>query len=247
MRRLSYWLSKPVLLTVLVVAIIACISLISGLILQKEAEKVLHEEIRQQVQRVASVSTLLIDTERHLQWKPEDANTPEYQKAVAPLLKVLKASPDIHDIYTFVLRDGKVYFVLGTPEYLGENRTPDYSYLHNPYDEATLEMLYVLQQGVSTADKQFSTDQWGTFLSGYAPLHTADGRLVGAVGVDLHVEEYRERMQALRTHAFVVYATVVLISMLIGSAVYLLAKRVEQHHLNQQRLACELQAALEKA
>lgn len=54
-------------------------------------------------------------------------------------------------------------------------------------------------------------------------------------------------MQALRMHAFVVYATVLLISMLIGSAVYLLAKRVEQHHLNQQRLACELQAALEKA
>lgn len=230
MKSVASWFTKPSVTTTAVVASIVAVSLASGVMLQKKAENALHHEVRQNLVRLARIAALQVDGDRHLQWKPEDALTPEYQKAIAPFYRLMEASRDIYDIYTCVLRDGKVYFVLGTPDYDPKTGEPDYSYLYEPYDEATPEMLRALRQGITIAENRLYTDQWGTVISGYAPIRDSAGNMVGIVGVDLHVNEYRKRLEAIRRHAHITYAFIVVISVLIGMMVWKLSQRAERAH-----------------
>jgi PAS domain S-box-containing protein len=230
MKLLAGWLAKPSVTGAAVALLVAVISLASGALLQRKAENALHHEVRQNLLRLARIAALHVDGDRHLLWKPEDAFTPEYQKAIAPFYRLMEASGDIYDIYTCVLRDGKVYFVLGTPDKDTQTGKPDYSYLKKPYDEATPEMLRALREGVAIAEKRFYTDQWGTVISGYAPIRDSSGKLAGIVGVDLHVNEYRKRRAALRHHAVVTHTLIVMLSALIGVVVYLLSRKSHRAH-----------------
>ncbi|MGC8784161.1 MAG: cache domain-containing protein [Armatimonadota bacterium] len=225
MRTFTVCFTKPSVTTAAVFISVAVVSLASGVLLQRKAENALHHEVRQNLVRLARVAALHVDGDRHLQWKPQDAFTPEYRKAIAPFYRLMEASRDIYDIYTCVLRDGKVYFVLGTPDYDPKTGKPDYSYLNKPYDEATPEMLRALRSGVAIAENRLYTDQWGTVISGYAPIRDSAGKLVGIVGVDLHVNEYRERLAAIRHHARITYVLVLGASILIGAVVYALSRR----------------------
>ncbi|GBC96057.1 Sensory/regulatory protein RpfC [bacterium HR16] len=228
MRTLTVWLNRPLVTTAAVVVSVAVVSLASVVLLQRKAENALHHEVRQNLVRLARIAALHVDGDRHLRWKPQDAFTPEYKKAIAPFYHLMEASRDIYDIYTCVLRDGKVYFVLGTPDYDPKTGEPDYSYLNEPYDEATPEMLRALRSGVATAENQLYTDRWGTVISGYAPIRDSAGKLVGIVGIDLHVNEYRERLAAIRHHARITYTLILVASILIGAVVYTLSRRAER-------------------
>ncbi|MDW8321623.1 MAG: PAS domain S-box protein, partial [Armatimonadota bacterium] len=188
----------------------------------------LHQEVRQNLVRLASIAALHVDGDRHLLWKPKDALTPEYQKAIAPFYRLMEASKDIYDIYTCVLREGKVYFVLGTPDYDPRTGEPDYSYLNAPYAEVTPEMLRALREGSAVAENCFYTDQWGTVISGYAPIRDSKGNLVGIVGVDLHVDEYQKRLAAIRRHAQFTYTFILVISVLIGVVVWSISRRAQR-------------------
>ncbi|GIV21092.1 MAG: hypothetical protein KatS3mg023_2843 [Armatimonadota bacterium] len=230
MKLLAGWLTKPSVTGAAVALLIALLSLASGALLQRKAENALHHEVRQNLLRLARIAALHVDGDRHLLWKPEDAFTPEYQKAIAPFYRLMEASKDIHDIYTCVLRGGKVYFVLGTPDKDPQTGKPDYSYLKKPYDEATPELLRALHEGLAIAEKRFYTDQWGTVLSGYAPIRDSSGKLAGIVGVDLHVNEYRKRLASIRRHAIITHTLVLAVSALIGAVVYLLSRRSARAH-----------------
>jgi len=227
---LAGWLTKPPVAGTAVALLVAGVSLVSGVLLQKKAKDALHHEVRQNLLRLARIAALHVDGDKHLLWKPEDAFTPEYQKAIAPFYRLMQASEDIYDIYTCVLRDGKVYFVLGTPDKAPQTGKPDYSYLHHPYEDATPEMLRALHEGIAIAENRFYTDQWGTVISGYAPIRDSSGRLTGIVGVDLHVNEYRERLASLRRFATLTYMLVLVITALIGMAVWTVSRRAERAH-----------------
>ncbi len=230
MKSLAGWLAKPSVVTAAVVSSIIGISIASGALLQRKAENALHHEVRQNLLRLARIAALHVDGDKHLLWKPEDAFSAEYQKAIAPFYRLMEASKDIYDIYTCVLRDGKVYFVLGTPDTDPQTGKPDYSYLNEPYDEATSTMWRALREGVPLVEERFYTDQWGTVLSSYAPIRDSRGRIVGIVGVDLHVNEYRKRLASIRHYTAVTYALIITLGMLIGVVVYFISRKSARAH-----------------
>jgi len=228
MKPIIGWFAKPSVIMAVVAASIVTVSLTSGMLLQEKAEDALHQEVRQNLVRLARVAALHVDGDKHLRWRPEDAFTSEYQKAIAPFYRLMEASEDIYDIYTCVLRNSKVYFVLGKPDIDPRTGKTDYSYLSKPYSEATPEMLRALREGVALAENRLYTDQWGTVISGYAPIRNSAGKPVGIVGVDLHVSEYRRRLATIRHYARTTYTLMVAVSVLIGVTAYWLSRQAER-------------------
>ena len=53
--------------------------------------------------------------------------------------------------------------------------------------------------GQKVADEEPTTDEWGTFLSGYAPLYDANNNVVGIVGADINYGDILEEIGKLRT------------------------------------------------
>jgi methyl-accepting chemotaxis protein len=106
-------------------------------------------------------------------------NGPVYQKLYQELLQVSKASPDI--VYVYTMRpgeDGQILFVIDASE------DPD------PVGKVYEEPGQTLVDNMASLDKplveqDFYTDEWGTWLSGYAPILRSDGQREAVLGIDI--------------------------------------------------------------
>ena len=52
-----------------------------------------------------------------------------------------------------------------------------------------LDVFETVYGGEAAWDEELTVDEWGTFISGYAPIFNSAGSVVGLVGVDVSLEE----------------------------------------------------------
>lgn len=105
------------------------------------------------------------------------------------------------------------------------------------YDGTALPALERALRGPD-ADFRFTTDAWGTWMSGYAPILDAQGNPVAVLGVDMPVTEFREKMRIANVAAAL--ALIVLLGMSNLAFIMLFAQRRALAHIR--RLDRELQA-----
>jgi sigma-B regulation protein RsbU (phosphoserine phosphatase) len=84
-------------------------------------------------------------------------------------------------------------------------------------------MMQEALQGPS-ADEEITVDQWGTWLSGYAPLFDDDGEVIGILGVDLSQEDLRRTLLKIRVASSGAW---LVIAVLITLAFVFLSQRVQ--------------------
>lgn len=170
---------------------------LSGGTLYVRGREALIEEVRSDLRRTAVVAAASIDSKLHQQLTdPAQEDGPAYQQAVAPLRNILRSTTSIRFIYTCVLKDGHVYFVLDpTPKGDADgDGVEDHSFLMDRYDEANPVLRAVLAGGPAATDQEPITDRWGTTISGYAPFHDDLGNTIGGVGVDIDLDTYNKRL-----------------------------------------------------
>jgi hypothetical protein len=119
---------------------------------------------------------------------PAQINGPDYRRAVEPLKRLVAAVADAKYVYT-VVRDGTdIRFVLdaANPGDLDGDGVEDQSGVWELYADADPAMQSVLGDGravgLAVATARPDVDEWGAFMTGYAPIVTVDGRQDGAVG-----------------------------------------------------------------
>jgi GAF domain-containing protein/HAMP domain-containing protein len=99
--------------------------------------------------------------------------------------------------------DGNILFVVDA-----EESEEDISHLGDIYDDAgpiLVDNFATMQQPM--VEEDFYTDKWGTWLTGYAPFYTSDGRREGILGMDISsakVIEWERRSQWLALIIFLV-------------------------------------------
>ncbi|MCX7992503.1 MAG: hypothetical protein N2651_02410, partial [Fimbriimonadales bacterium] len=108
-----------------------------------------RDQLHHRLISVASVAATMVDAERHLSLKIEDTNTPEYQKMLEPLFKIVEADTDIIYLYTIALKEGKVYFMLDPmpPDDYDGDGAIDPTHPWDEYREASEEFYQVFTTG----------------------------------------------------------------------------------------------------
>lgn len=193
---------SPVAFGLLIAAVLFTGALCSMLVLHRVSEQALKENIRTNLKRVAEVAATVVDPEEHAKFtSPSQETSIEYENAIAPLRKLQDSDEDIAFVYTCVLKDGKVYFVLDPTEEGDSDGdgVDDKSHIMEEYTEASDFMVRALQEGVATSDSEPYTDRWGTFVSGYAPIRREDGSVAAMVGVDISAETFVHRLATMRS------------------------------------------------
>jgi len=92
------------------------------------------------------------------------------------------------------------------------------------YEDVVPEMLEGFHQPV--VDQDLYEDEWGVFLSGYAPLRQGEGRYL--VGIDMRADEVRNNLRELRLTGLASLFASILLALLF--ALYLsrgLTRRIE--------------------
>ena len=129
----------------------------------------------------------------------DDIKKPEYSKVIYLLNEIRRQNEDVK--YIYIMRPTKdpntLEFVADADSLdpyakkdLNEDGLVDEADLLSPpgqpYDIKDIPAIQEsLALSVPTADKEPYTDQWGTFISGHAPIKDANGNLTALLGVDI--------------------------------------------------------------
>jgi len=95
-----------------------------------------------------------------------DLKSPDYLRLKQQFAGIMKVDKDMHFVYLMGVRNnGKVFFYVDDrPDGNPEGSPPG-----SPYDEAPKEFNRVMQTGIATVEGP-STDSWGSYASGCAPV-----------------------------------------------------------------------------
>jgi PAS domain S-box-containing protein len=162
--------------------------------------------LRQDLKRYASSAAGLVDGDKHAQLvRPEQLDSPLYQELIAPLVAMHRRAPEIAYLYSFVVRDGKLFFVLDTAtqaKKLGFDRKMDASGVMESYSsdspQEDAREIEAVRDGHPYVSPEPTRDEYGVFITGLAPIFNSAGSPVGAIGVDLDISELSRRLEHAR-------------------------------------------------
>ncbi len=183
--------SKKIRILVLFIILIASIVVFNFLYI--ETQTAVKEVTRDELRTLAAVVATQVDGDALATLRIGDESSPAFIAIRDQLYAMEQSNPDITYIYTMRNVNNTVQFIVDA-EY-GMDTPGETASIGDIYATPTAEML----QGFTgnTVESEFATDQWGTTLSGYAPVRNAKGDVVGIVGVDMSEDRVLNRMNFL--------------------------------------------------
>ncbi len=207
--------------------------------------------VRSDLLRFANAGASLVDGDRHRALtEAAQTDSPEYRALIEPLVKLHSRIPDVAYMYSFVERDGKLFFVLDTATQaarLGFNRPMEPSGVMDPYASDSpgedVREAGAVREGFSYVSDEPTRDEFGTFLTALAPIFDARGRPAGALGVDLDASYLAQRLQQSRVTAYSGLGFAAVGAALLGLVVW----NVRRRSLQVERARLGAQAAWQAA
>jgi class 3 adenylate cyclase len=152
----------------------------------------LRDDLSRQLAGLAGTAALLVDPQVHRTLaQASDMDGILYKTLRQNLMAVRQRNPEVHFLYTFRWTPGEP-----GPRFVLDTGTPgvDFSPLGQAYKTMTPTLRLAFEKPYQVrVESEVYTDEYGTFLSAFAPLVAADGTLVGVLGLDIDAS----RVQAL--------------------------------------------------
>lgn len=224
---------------------IAVVSIFVGLLvagfsfsLYVRAKNVLEHQIKERLMSVATVAARQFDGKELLTIPLDGDQTGEvYQKTIKELYGIKKAVPEIRFAYIMAkTADPTMLTFLGDADAAlsiseqdeNKNGTIDFDEAPSyPGDLYPISQAPAMQRALEapTTDEDVTYDQWGTTMSGYAPIYRSDtGEVIGFLGIDMKADDFTFRSEAILSP--VVVTLFLLATVLITSyVVYFFANR----------------------
>jgi HAMP domain-containing protein len=175
-----------------------------------ETKTALKNILQAELKAVACVVSSQINADAFAKIKPGDEKTRNFLAIRDALYAAQKSNPDIKYIYTFRANNEKTVKFVVDAEY---GISKDAAKVDEVYDDSNHFMIDGLS--AAKAEEEVSSDKWGTFLSGYAPIKDSKGKSVGAVGVDMLSKTVAEKEKFIGFTLLIIFIIAVLIAGLI--------------------------------
>lgn len=184
-RRSGWELGIPWVLWTMVLAL-----LVLGWIATDNAEGTALQHIQQMVEGFPPTYAQEFERMGHAQLNPEtDPNDPRYLAMIDAEIRWEKVNPSISDIYTMrKLPDGRNVFIVDSETDYDRNG----AYVEDREQRTAIGEVYEKQ--IPALERAFAgtpafmdetySDRWGDWVSAFIPMHDAQGRTEGVLGVD---------------------------------------------------------------
>lgn len=192
------------------------------------ARNISRNDLKNRLLNMVGIAALQVngDDQAFLQ-KREDENTPIYRNSIQTLKNIQNKSTDIYYIYTMKENtDGDIVFVLD-PDDADPNNI---SHIGDVYKEPSK----FLKDNFMTMDKpvvesNLYTDEWGTWLSGYAPFFDKNGNRTGVLGIDINATEIIKRETSILYVYLITFIISGLLSVILG---FYISKKITRSLVN---------------
>ena len=180
-------------------------------------------EIREGLIRTAKAVSTMIDAEVHRTFVDRSQESSEaYKEFIKPLEKVLATDNSIVFIYTTIMIDDKVYFIVDpTPEGDADgDGVDDKSHIMEEYVDADDSLITALKEQRAVPTEEPYVDKWGSFMSAYVPFYSDDDEFIGVLGIDIEADNYFERLAPMSRATVRAMVAGFFISFMIGALVW---------------------------
>lgn len=202
---------------------VAFTSILVGLVIFSiEAEKLVYDMLASRTLSIAATAAAEIDGDRIDKIKAGTPLTnPDYLAARSSLIKILNANRR-NDIYV-----DEVYTLFPSADnpnqlLIGVNSSVSPEIPGRPFRDSDEELLIANLEHYFV-DPSFTTNQWGTWFSAFAPIKNSEGKYVATLGVDINVADIHVDLAKLIKFALLGLSASLLLSVVIG---YFLSKKV---------------------
>lgn len=154
------------------------------------------DEERSRILEQTNVAAAALDPEEcaALYGTPQEEELPVYASLRTKLQAVHRASRQSRWTYLMVQRDGRVLFTVDSVP----SGHPDHASCGDGYTDAPGELVDVFRDGKARVVGPYR-DRWGTFVSAFVPVMSADaGQPVAVLGLDIDVSQWNRTIMAGR-------------------------------------------------
>lgn len=170
---------------------------------QTAAEDALLDTIKGELRHTADAAAAQFtpeDIEALKGFEPGDESSPEFLAILNKLYLLRRDNPDVTEFYSMKLvGPEEMVFVLDDwriDDETGMDEPTEPSLINDPYADYDPSVLIAFD-GITSVSEDIYTDEWGSFLSGNAPIKDAAGNVVGVISVDMDVSTVQEKITFL--------------------------------------------------
>lgn len=176
---------------------------------KEQSEKVLQVALSVE----ASITTESI---QKLTANPADTSLREYKRIKEKLKHVIAVNPESKFAYLYLLRDGKLFFMVDSEP----DGSPDLSPPGQEFDEADSIDFRPFRTGVAQITKPIS-DRWGTWISVEVPVkNETSNKVVAVFGMDYTAKSWNRRLLiAVLESSILVIISIILIILILFSRI----------------------------
>lgn len=178
----------------------------------------IKESIREKLSIAVGVGARQISGDVHSRiTQVGDENKEDYKTIFNQLEGIRKIIPDIKNVYTIRQNaSGGAFFVVDADPKIKERAT---------IGHRVIKITPAIKEAFATknkivVEKTYFTDEWGTFVSGFAPLLTASGEFEGLLGMDVMSKTVQthqlNNVIAILTTSLVVTFMAIFLSLLVS-------------------------------
>jgi methyl-accepting chemotaxis protein len=214
-------LSLTMKLTVAFVSAAVLVSLAISMVLFEIGKAQLMTDIEDRLRSMVGIAALQIDGNGIQSIAvPADQGNPTYNRILDGMHHIRTSGINIANIYTMRKnsKDQIEFVVDGSPK--------DQANVGDIYEDpsATLADHFSSMTG-PVIESDFYTDVYGTWLSGYAPFYTSDGKVAGVLGIDISASEVMHQVNRLLVTALL---TGLVVSILVGIVAFGMIRSIIQ-------------------
>lgn len=185
------------------------ISTIISVVSIHQMEQNMLETSRANTLAVAKTAAEVVDGEIITALRPGEEDTQAYE-AVLGELQAFLLDETVEYIYTMRSRED------GTVEFVVDADTEEGALIGEEYE--SYDTIDAALSGTAAVDDEVSSDQWGSYYSGFAPIYDGN-KIVGIVGVDCSVDSIEEKTDAILKKLFFVELICIIVSIFISVSV----------------------------
>jgi len=199
------------ILTLLFIIFIVFITVTSFIYIDTVARNSLKESTREHLTATASLIASQVNGDDISQLHHGDESSPTFISLRDSLNIIHQSDPSIKYLYTMRKNGSVIEFVVDADYGI----RPDGAPIGKVYPDPPVALLDGFSQPAAVSD--FYTDEWGSLLSGFAPVHDSRGQVVGIVGVDMGREDVLNRMTFISTTFYAIL--IIILAILVAGAI----------------------------
>lgn len=190
-------------------------TMVNALMSSMHVKNIIMQTIRENLYIAVGIGAQQIDGDLHSRIRDSrDENSEEYKRIFQQLDRIRRINPDIKNVYTIRQNDtgnSAVFIVDADPKVKERARIGHRVIQLTP----AIREAFAFRNRI-VVENSFFSDEWGTFVSGFAPFYTASGTFEGLLGIDIMAE-------TVKSHQMSNIMYIILTSLVVGIVALLLS------------------------